>query len=103
MNPRWRQTQLHQCCFLPLLRDEYDIQVICITEPFDETPAGKLNANMLAAIGQFYSDQLSARTQEGTRRRVDSGLFPGHAPYQPVEEVTILRCDPNHHERITPE
>ena len=63
------------------LRDKYNVKVVCITEPFDETPAGKLNANMLAAISQFYSDQLSTRTQEGVDRRVKSGLFPGHAPY----------------------
>ena len=63
------------------LRDKHGIEIVCITEPFDETPAGKLNSNMLAAISQFYSDQLSQRTQAGVERRVQTGLFPGHAPY----------------------
>ena len=63
------------------LRDNFGLEVICITEPFDQSPAGKLNANMLAAISQFYSDQLAVRTKEGVDRRVKSGLFPGHAPY----------------------
>jgi hypothetical protein len=36
---------------------------------------------MLAAISQFYSDQLSIRTAEGVKRRVHCGLFAGHAPY----------------------
>lgn len=63
------------------LRYKYGIEIVCITEPFDETPAGKLNSNMLEAIGQFYSDQLSIRTAEGVKRRAQSGLFPGHAPY----------------------
>lgn len=63
------------------LRDRLNIKIICITEPFDESPAGKLNGNMIAAISQFYSDQLSIRTQEGVARRVKSGFFPGHAPY----------------------
>ncbi len=63
------------------LRDKHGIEIVCITEPFDETPAGKLNSNMLAAISQFYSDQLAIRTAEGVRRRAHSGLFPGLAPY----------------------
>jgi len=63
------------------LRDKHGIEIVCITEPFDETPAGKLNSNMLAAISQFYSDQLAIRTAEGVKRRVHTGLFPGHAPY----------------------
>lgn len=63
------------------LRDKYGIEIVCITEPFDETPAGKLNSNMLAAISQFYSDQLSIRTAEGVERRVRTGLFSGRAPY----------------------
>ena len=36
---------------------------------------------MLAAISQFYSDQLSIRTAEGVERRVRTGLFSGRAPY----------------------
>jgi site-specific DNA recombinase len=36
---------------------------------------------MLAAISQFYSDQLSIRTAEGVERRVRTGLFSGWAPY----------------------
>ena len=63
------------------LRDKHGIEIVCITEPFDETLAGKLNSNMLAAISQFYSDQLSIRTAEGVKRRVHCGLFAGHAPY----------------------
>ncbi len=63
------------------LRDKHGIEIVCITEPFDETPAGKLNSNMLAAISQFYSDQLSIRTAEGVERRVRTGLFSGRAPY----------------------
>ena len=63
------------------LRDKHGIEIVCITEPFDETPAGKLNSNMLAAISQFYSDQLSIRTAEGVERRVRTGLFSGWAPY----------------------
>ena len=63
------------------LRDKHGIEIVCITEPFDQTPAGKLNSNMLAAISQFYSDQLSIRTAEGVERRVKTGLFSGRAPY----------------------
>jgi len=63
------------------LRDKHGIEIVCITEPFDETPAGKLNSNMLAAISQFYSDQHSIRTAEGVERRVRTGLFSGRAPY----------------------
>ena len=73
------------------LRDKHGIEIVCITEPFDETPAGKLNSNMLAAISQFYSDQLSIRTAEGVERRVRTGLFSGWAPYG-YENYRENRC-----------
>ncbi|MDR2443679.1 MAG: recombinase family protein [Deltaproteobacteria bacterium] len=63
------------------LRDKHGIEIVSVTLPFDQRPAGKLNSNMLAAISQFYSDQLSIRTAEGVERPVRTGLFSGSAPY----------------------
>ena len=63
------------------LRDRHSLRVVCVTEPFDESPAGQLNGNMMAAISQFYSDQLSVRVRDGMGQRVRSGLFSGRAPY----------------------
>ena len=63
------------------LQDKYGIKIISITEQFDNTPAGRLNSNMLAAFSQFFSDQLSMNTKSGVDQRVQSGLFPGRAPY----------------------
>lgn len=63
------------------LHDKHGIEIICTTEHFDDSPADKLNSNMLASISQFYSDQLAVRTKAGVDRCVQCGLFPGHAPY----------------------
>ncbi len=63
------------------LRNKYGFEIICITEQFDETPVGKFCATLTAATSELYSDQLSVRTKAGVDRRVECGLFPGHAPY----------------------
>ena len=63
------------------LKAKYGFEINCITERFDDTPVGKFCATLTAATSELYSDQLAVRTKAGVDHRVQSGLFPGHAPY----------------------
>jgi site-specific DNA recombinase len=56
-----------------LLRSVYERNV-------DETAAGKLAANMLAAFNQYFSDSLSEKMKDRTRQAAAAGRFPWRAP-----------------------
>jgi site-specific DNA recombinase len=46
----------------------------------DETPAGKMAANMLATFNQYFSDALSDKMATKTRQAAAAGRFPWRAP-----------------------
>ncbi|HEX9412586.1 MAG TPA: recombinase family protein [Ktedonobacterales bacterium] len=66
------------------------VRLVSITEAFDtETPAGRLQINMLASIAEFERDSIVQRATEGISRhlreggwvwRADSLRLPGHRP-----------------------
>jgi DNA invertase Pin-like site-specific DNA recombinase len=57
------------------------IELISVDEPhIDRTAAGKLSANLLGSVNQFYSDQLSERVRYRMGETVKLGRFPHRAP-----------------------
>jgi site-specific DNA recombinase len=59
----------------------YGIDVRSVSEPnVDDTPAGRLAANLLGAFNQYFSDDLSDRMQKRMRTSVEEGRFPWPAP-----------------------
>lgn len=50
------------------------------TEPIDNTPAGKLTENMLAAIAQFDNDQKAERVGSSMRIKLEHGIWPWKVP-----------------------
>ena len=63
-----------------LLRSTYESNI-------DETAAGKLAANFLGGMNQFFSDSLSERMKDRTYQAVLAGRFPWRAPigYQNIK------------------
>ena len=64
------------------------VELISAYEPqVDQTPAGKLAANIIGAFNQYYSDDLSARMRDRCRAAVLAGRWPWSAPlgYRNVE------------------
>ena len=52
-----------------------------VNEPnVDESASGKLYGNIMGGFAQYYSDLLSERQQDGTRRMALTGRFPWRAP-----------------------
>jgi hypothetical protein len=57
------------------------IDLVSVDEPhIDRTAAGKLSANLLGSVNQFYSDQLSERVRYRMAETVKAGRFPHRAP-----------------------
>jgi site-specific DNA recombinase len=65
----------------------------------DESPAGKLAANILGTFNQFFSDSLSAKMTIRTRQSAEAGRFPWRAPlgYKDVGGKTGPNIIPNEH------
>src|SRR5262249_22002045 len=60
---------------------KHGIKVRSVYEPnVDETAAGKLAANMLAAFNQYFSDSLSEKMTDRMRASAAAGRFPWPAP-----------------------
>src|SRR5260221_2410871 len=59
------------------------VRLVSITEAFDtETPAGRLQINMLASIAEFERDSIVQRATEGISRHLrEGGWSGGRIPY----------------------
>ncbi len=66
---------------LERLESEYGLEFISVSQPTENTPAGRMQRRMLASMASFYTEQQSLDVKEGLARRVKEGWFVGHAPY----------------------
>ena len=66
---------------LERLESKYNIPFISVSQPTDQTPAGRMQRRVLASMASFYTEQQSIDVQEGLARRVQAGYFVGMAPY----------------------
>lgn len=59
-----------------------EIQVISITEPFDDTPTGRLLEAMIESLDEFYSANLGEDITRGLRESASRGFYlTSKAPY----------------------
>ncbi len=66
---------------LERLEQEQGLPSIFVTQETGGGPAGRLHRRTLANMAAFQVELQSELVREGMARRVQSGLFPGHAPY----------------------
>jgi DNA invertase Pin-like site-specific DNA recombinase len=66
---------------LERLESECGLEVIYVTQPTENTPAGRMLRRTLANMASFYTEQQSVDVRDGLERRVQTGLFPNKAPY----------------------
>lgn len=60
---------------------KYGINVISVTEPFDEeSPQGKLINGIISVINEFYSSNLASETLRGQKENATQGFFNGGVP-----------------------
>ncbi len=63
------------------LESEYDVPFICVSQPTENNPAGRMMRRTLANMASFYTEQQSVDVREGLNRRVREGWFVCLAPY----------------------
>jgi site-specific DNA recombinase len=66
---------------LERLESEYNLPFISVSQPTENTPAGRMMRRTLANMASFYTEQQSVDVREGLSRRVQEGWFVGLAPY----------------------
>ena len=66
---------------LERLENDFGVEVVYVTQPTENTPAGRMMRRTLANMASFYTEQQSLDVKDGLLRRVQSGLFVGKAPY----------------------
>jgi len=66
---------------LERLESESGIQFISVSQPTENSPAGRMQRRMLASMASFYTEQQSLDVKEGLARRVQSGLFVSKPPF----------------------
>ena len=66
---------------LERLESEFDLPFISVSQPTENTPAGRMMRRTLANMASFYTEQQSVDVREGLARRVREGWFIGLAPY----------------------
>ena len=66
---------------LERLESECGLEVVYVTQPTENTPAGRMLRRTLANMASFYTEQQSVDVRGGLERRVQTGLFPNKAPY----------------------
>jgi len=66
---------------LERLESEYALPFISISQPTENTPAGRMMRRTLANMASFYTEQQSVDVREGLARRVQEGWFVSRGPY----------------------
>lgn len=66
---------------LERLESEYDVQFISVSQPTENTPAGRMMRRTMANMASFTTEQQSVDVREGLARRIQEGWFVGKAPY----------------------
>ncbi|MBX3412571.1 MAG: recombinase family protein [Pirellulales bacterium] len=66
---------------LERLESDYGLVFFSVSQPTENTPAGRMMRRTLANMASFYTEQQSLDVREGLARRVEEGWFIGKAPF----------------------
>lgn len=78
---RFARNREDSIVYKTLLR-KHGVQVISITEPFEDTPTGRLLEAMIESLDEFYSANLGEEIMRGIRESASRGFYvSGYAPY----------------------
>jgi site-specific DNA recombinase len=63
------------------LEDACGVQLVFVENQFGPGAAGALSFNVMAAVAQYYSDNLRTEVLKGMEEKVRQGWPVGHAPF----------------------
>lgn len=86
------------------LESEYGVPFISVSQPTENTPAGRMMRRTLANMASFFTEQQSLDVREGLARRVQEGWCIGMAPYGyrniRVDSRGVVEIDPENGPKI---
>src|SRR4030042_2589227 len=65
------------------------VQVISITEPFEDTPTGRLLEAMIESLDEFYSANLGEEVTRGMRESASRGFYLSSSPPYGYRKVKV--------------
>ncbi len=77
---RFARNREHAIVYKNLLRRECGIDVLSITETFDDTPQGRLMEGIMEVMAEFYSANLGQEVRKGMMEKARRGEALGLAP-----------------------
>jgi DNA invertase Pin-like site-specific DNA recombinase len=63
------------------LDDVCGVKLVFVENQFGPGAAGQLSFNVMAAVAQYYSDNLQSEVRKGMDEKVRQGWLPAHAPF----------------------
>ena len=66
---------------LEAIESEHHLPFIAVSQPVENTPAGRMMRRTLANFATYTTDQQSTDVKEGIARRVAEGWFPSNPPF----------------------
>jgi len=63
------------------LEDACGVRLLFVENQFGPGAAGQFSFNVMAAVAQYYSENLQAEVRKGMDEKVRQGWLPAHAPY----------------------
>jgi site-specific DNA recombinase len=89
---------------LERLESECDLRFISVSQPTENTPAGRMQRRVLASMASFYTEQQSLDVREGLARRVQNGLFVSRPPFGyrnvRIDGRSIIEIDPENGPKV---
>jgi len=89
---------------LERLEADYGVPVIYVSQPTENTPAGRMMRRTLATMSSFFVEQQALDIKDGIAKRVEQGLFPRTPPYgyrtRRVDGRSIVEVDLGKAERV---
>lgn len=89
---------------LERLESEHGLRFISVSQPTDNTPAGRMQRRMLASMASFYTEQQSLAVREGLARRMKSGLFVSKPPFgyinKRIDGRSLIEVDPENAAKV---
>lgn len=83
---------------LERLESDYGLAFLSVSQPTENTPAGRMMRRTLANMASFYTEQQSLDVKEGLARRVEEGWFISRPPFGyknvRVDGRSIVETDP---------
>lgn len=78
---RFARNREDSIIYKSLLRRECGIDVISVTEKFDDTPTGKMMEGIMEVVAEFYSANLAKEVLKGMNEKASYGGALGEPPY----------------------